>query len=72
MRNAHKAMIALPPLVARTLFRAQEAALRRPTFACLAHLERSQWQTRADIEARQTYALNHFLRAVYHSCFATR
>lgn len=68
MRKAHNAMFALPPLVARTLFRAQEAAVRRPTFACLARLERSQWQTRADIEARQTQALNRFLHnAAQHS-----
>lgn len=61
-------MIALPPILARNLFRAQEAALRRPTFACLASLERSQWQPRADIEARQTHALNQFLcNAAQHS-----
>ena len=61
-------MIAFPPGLARSIFRVQEAALRRPTFACLAELERSQWQSRADIEAHQTLALNHFLRgAAQHS-----
>lgn len=61
-------MIALPPLAARTIFRAHEAAMRRPTFACLVRLERSQWQPRADIETRQTRALNHFLfNAALHS-----
>ena len=61
-------MIALPSGLARTIFRAQEAALRRPTFACLAKLERSQWQSRAEIEAHQTLALNRFmLSAAQHS-----
>lgn len=42
--------------------------MRRPTFACLARLERSQWLTRDDIEARQTHALNRFLHnAAQHS-----
>ena len=42
--------------------------MRRPTFAYLTRLERSQWQPRADIEAHQTLALNHFLlNAALHS-----
>ena len=42
--------------------------MRRPTFACLARLERSQWLPRDEIEARQTQALNRFLHnAAQHS-----
>ncbi|MEQ1592406.1 MAG: phenylacetate--CoA ligase family protein [Thiobacillaceae bacterium] len=42
--------------------------MRRPTFACLAQLEHSQWQSRADIEKHQTLALNRFLLgAIQHS-----
>lgn len=46
---------------ARSIYRVQEAAMRRPTFAMLAELERTQWLPREGIEARQARRLNALL-----------
>jgi phenylacetate-CoA ligase len=55
--------MALPALLARGLYRAQEAAMRRPTFALLDEIEQTQWLPRAGIEALQTQRLNQLLAA---------
>jgi phenylacetate-CoA ligase len=53
---------------ARTVYRAQEAAMRRPTFAMLAEIERTQWLSREGVEAWQTERLNALLAsALAHS-----
>ena len=57
-----------PAWFARTVYRAQEAAMHRPTFAMLAELERTQWLSRERIEAYQTQRLNQLLAsALLHS-----
>lgn len=66
-------MIAMPPRIAHYIFRAQEAALRRPTFACLAELERSQWLSRSEIETNQSLGLTRLLQgALQHSPWHAR
>ena len=35
--------MSLPAWLARSIYRAQEAAMHRPTFAMLAEIERTQW-----------------------------
>ncbi len=58
----------LPAWLARGIYRAQEAAMRRPTFAMLAEIERTQWLSRTDIEAYQARRLNRLLAsALVHS-----
>ncbi|MDP2253729.1 MAG: phenylacetate--CoA ligase family protein, partial [Thiobacillus sp.] len=58
----------IPPWFARSVYRAQEAAMHRPTFAMLAELERTQWLSREGIEACQTQRLNRLLAsALVHS-----
>jgi phenylacetate-CoA ligase len=58
----------LPAWLARSVYRAQEAAVRRPTFALLDEIERTQWLPRAGIEAVQTQRLNQLLAtALAHS-----
>ncbi len=58
----------VPAWFARSVYRAQETALHRPTFAMLAELERTQWLTRDGIEAYQTQRLNTLLQtALAHS-----
>ncbi|MFN3543468.1 MAG: phenylacetate--CoA ligase family protein [Thiobacillus sp.] len=58
----------VPAWIARSIYRAQEAAMRRPTFAMLAELEATQWLTREGIEAHQTRRLNTLLQtALAHS-----
>ncbi len=53
---------------ARSVYRAQEAAMRRPTFAMLAELERTQWLPREGVEAYQAQRLNTLLAgALAHS-----
>lgn len=60
--------MSVPPWLARTVFRAQEAAMHRPTFAMLAEIERTQWLPRAEIEAYQVRRLNQLLAsALAHS-----
>ncbi len=51
----------LPAWFARNVYRAQEAAMHRPTFSMLAELERSQWLSREGVEACQTQRLNRLL-----------
>ncbi len=42
--------MSVPAWFARGVFRAQEAAMRRPTWSVLAGLERTQWLGREDME----------------------
>jgi phenylacetate-CoA ligase len=61
-------MMTIPAWFARSVYRAQEAAMQRPTFAMLAELERTQWLSREGIEAYQTQRLNTLLAsALAHS-----
>lgn len=54
--------------LSRQIFRAQEAAMRRPTFAQWAALERSQWLSPTEMQLEQTQRLNIFLQgALRHS-----
>jgi phenylacetate-CoA ligase len=55
--------MSVPAWFARSVFRAQEAAMRRPTFPLLAELERTQWLSRDGIESYQTQSLNRLLQA---------
>lgn len=58
----------MTPWLSRTIYRIQEAALRRSTFAYWNELERSQHFNREDIEAIQVRKLNALLAAaVEHS-----
>ncbi|MDO9009820.1 MAG: phenylacetate--CoA ligase family protein, partial [Thiobacillus sp.] len=60
--------MSVPAWFARTVFRAQEAAMKRPTFAVLAGLERSQWLSPEAMQAEQTRRLNQLLHtALLHS-----
>jgi phenylacetate-CoA ligase len=60
--------MSVPGWLARSVFRAQEAAMRRPTFALLAELERTQWLPRDALRAYQTLRLNELLQgALAHS-----
>ena len=60
--------MSLPVWFARGVYRAQEAAMRRPTFAMLAELERTQWLSRDAMQAYQTSRLNALLHsALSHS-----
>jgi phenylacetate-CoA ligase len=60
--------MSVPAWFARNVFRAQEAAMRRPTFAVLAGLERTQWLSPEALQAEQTVRLNQLLRtALLHS-----
>lgn len=57
-----------PFLVKHALYPLHEALLRRPTFRQVADLERTQWLSRAEIEALQLRRLADLLRmAVAHS-----
>ena len=61
------------PLLSRTVYRLQEAALGRPTFAYWRELEKSQWSSRPEIEALQTRKLNALLAgALAHSPWHAR
>ena len=60
--------MSVPAWFARSIFRAQEAAMRRPTFAMLESLERTQWLSREAIQRRQAARLNALLKtAMAHS-----
>jgi len=60
--------MSVPAWFARSVYRAQEAAMHRPTFAMLAELERTQWRSCEGIEAYQTQRLNQLLAsALAHS-----
>jgi phenylacetate-CoA ligase len=57
-----------PAWFARGVYRAQEAAMHRPTFAMLAEIERTQWLSRGEVEACQARRLNQLLQtALLHS-----
>jgi phenylacetate-CoA ligase len=57
-----------PAWFARNVFRAQEAAMHRPTWSVLAELERTQWLSRDDMRDYQTSRLNTLLQnALAHS-----
>ncbi len=58
----------VPAWFARSVYRIQEAAMHRHTFAMLAELERTQWRSREEIEAYQAQRLNQLLAsALAHS-----
>jgi phenylacetate-CoA ligase len=60
--------MSVPAWLARNVFRAQEAAMHRPTFALLAELERTQWLSPDDMRLYQASQLNVLLRnALDHS-----
>ncbi len=60
--------MSVPAWFARGAFRAQEAAMHRPTFAMLAELERTQWLSRDAMRSYQTGRLNTLLQsALAHS-----
>jgi phenylacetate-CoA ligase len=60
--------MSVPAWFARSVFRAQEAAMHRPTFSLLAELERTQWLSRDAMLAYQTGRLNLLLQsALAHS-----
>jgi len=60
--------MSVPAWFARSVYRAQEAAMRRPTFAMLAELERTQWLSRDAMQDYQTRRLNGLLHgALAHS-----
>ena len=61
-------MMAVPASLARTIFRIQETAMHRPTFAMLAELERTQWLSHDAMRGYQTGRLNALLQgALAHS-----
>lgn len=57
--------MSMPAWFARTVFRAQEAAMRRPTFTRLAELERTQWLSPDAMAAYQAKRLNVLLRSAF-------
>lgn len=60
--------MSVPAWFARSVFRAQEAAMHRPTFALLEALDRTQWLSRDAMHDYQTGRLNVLLqRALAHS-----
>ena len=60
--------MSIPAWFARSVFRAQEAAMHRPTFAMLAELERTQWLSHDAMRSHQTGRLNALLQsALAHS-----
>ncbi len=60
--------MSVPAWFARSVFRAQEAAMQRPTFALLEAFERTQWLSRDAMHDYQAGRLNVLLqRALAHS-----
>lgn len=58
----------MTPWLSRMIFRLQEAAMHRPTFAKLDELERTQWLSHDAMHGYQTVRLNALLRsALAHS-----
>jgi len=51
--------------IARAVYRAQEALVRRRTFAMLAELEKSQWLDRSGMDALQLRRLNRLLAVAF-------
>lgn len=57
------------PFISRQLiYPLQEKLLNRPTFSYLADLEKSQWRSRADIEALQLQKLQTLLKTAHTHC----
>ena len=60
--------MSLPAWFSRGVYRAQEAAMHRPTFALLDEFERTQWLSREAMDEYQTQRLNVLLKtALAHS-----
>lgn len=60
--------MSVPGWLARSVFRVQEAVMRRPTFALLEELERTQWLSADDMREYQRARLNGLLQsALAHS-----
>ena len=60
--------MSVPAWFARSVYRAQEAAMHRPTFAMLAEIDRTQWLSRGGVEAYQAQRLGRLLAsALAHS-----
>ena len=60
--------MSVPAWFARTIYRVQEVAMRRPTFAVLEALERTQWLSTTAMADHQTRGLNTLLQsALQHS-----
>jgi phenylacetate-CoA ligase len=60
--------MSVPTWFARSVYRAQEAVMHRPTWSVLAELERTQWLSRDDMRDYQTSRLNTLLQnALAHS-----
>lgn len=60
--------MSVPAWFARNVFRLQEAAMRRPTCAVLAELDRTQWLSRDAMRSHQSARLNTLLQtALLHS-----
>jgi phenylacetate-CoA ligase len=57
-----------PAWFARSVFRAQEAAMHRPTFAVLEELERTQWLSYDAMKAYQVLRLNALLQTAQEHC----
>jgi phenylacetate-CoA ligase len=65
--------MSVPAWFARGVYRAQEAAMRRPTFAMLTEIERTQWLSPEALRDYQTGRLNSLLqRAQLHSPWHAR
>lgn len=59
----------MPAALARKLiYPLQERAFKRPTFAYLAELEKSQWLSREGVEALQLEKLRHLLQVAHAHC----
>lgn len=58
----------LAAVAGKLVYPLQERLLKRPTFAYLADLERSQWLSRGDIELLQQHKLNKLLHIAQQHC----
>lgn len=59
----------IPAALARNvIYPLQERACKRPTFAYLAELEKSQWLSRAEVEALQLEKLRRLLQVAHAHC----
>jgi phenylacetate-CoA ligase len=55
-------------LARNVIYPLQERAFKRPTFSYLAALEKSQWLSRAEVEALQLEKLRHLLEVAHAHC----
>ena len=59
----------IPAFLARdVIYPLQERAFKRPTFSYLAQLEKSQWLSRAEVEALQLEKLRRLLQVAHAHC----